>query len=225
MSAKPPAKQASRPRAGTRGIPRAERERQMLEVARRTFAERDYHAVSMEEIAAAVDVSKPMLYAYFGSKEGLFLAAIEHATQQIKTDLEAAVAGDVPPEERLWRAILAVFTFIEESGEAWAILYPGGPLSSVEFPERARRSNEAMAALLTRLLTETAVEQGVDPEVAKQETEPMAEALVGAVEGLASWWLRHPEQPKELQALRFMNLTWMGLGNVVEGRLWEPPVG
>jgi hypothetical protein len=46
---------------------------------------------------------------------------------------------------------------------------------------------------------------------------------VGTVEGLASWWLRHPEEPKELQALRLMNFAWMGLGNLLEGRLWQPP--
>jgi AcrR family transcriptional regulator len=195
----------------------------MLDAARRTFAESGYQAASMDEIAAAVDVSKPMLYEYFGSKEGLFRAAVERATAQVMEDLEAAVAGDLAPEERLWRGFLAVLTFIEESGEGWAILYSGGPLSSGQFADRARRSNEAMAGLLARLLAETAAKQGIDPELAVRETEPIADALVGAVEGLASWWLRHPEEPKELQALRLMNFAWMGLGNLVQGRLWLPP--
>jgi AcrR family transcriptional regulator len=204
-------------------MPRAERERQMLEVAGKIFAERGYHAASMDEIAATISVSKPMLYTYFGSKEGLFLAVVERATARVMEDLETAVAGDLTPEGRLWRGFVAVFKFIEESGEAWAILYPHGPTSSVEFADRARSSNEAIAGLLARLLAETAIEQGVDPEVARRETEPIAEALVGTVEGLASWWLRHPEEPKELQALRLMNFAWMGLGNLLEGRLWQPP--
>jgi AcrR family transcriptional regulator len=197
----------------------------MLEVARRTFAERGYHGASMDEIAAEVDVSKPMLYAYFGSKEGLFTAAVEHATAEVLRDVEAAVAGDLAPDERLWRAFLAAFSFIEESGEAWAVLYARGPLTAGEFADSAARSNQAMAALLARLLAETAIEQGVDPDLARRETQPMADALLGTVEGLASWWLRHPEEPKELQALRLMNYAWMGLGNVVRGRLWQPPPG
>src|SRR5918993_3956446 len=174
----------SRPRAGTRGMPRAERERQMLEAARQTFAELGYHRASMDDIAALVDVSKPMLYAYFGSKEGLFTAAVEHATAQVLRDVEAAVQGDLAPEERLWRAFLAAFTFIEESGEAWAILYARGPLTAGEFADSAARSNQAMAALLARLLADTAIEQGVDPELARRETKPIADALLGAVEGL-----------------------------------------
>ena len=61
-------------RAGSRGVPRAVREPQILEVAGRIFAARGYHAASMDEIAAAADVTKPLVYAYFGSKEGLYVA-------------------------------------------------------------------------------------------------------------------------------------------------------
>ncbi|MGH3746792.1 MAG: helix-turn-helix domain-containing protein, partial [Micromonosporaceae bacterium] len=57
-------------------MPRADRERQMLAVAEQVFAERGYRDASMDEIAGRVGVTKPMLYAYFGSKEGLLLATI-----------------------------------------------------------------------------------------------------------------------------------------------------
>jgi hypothetical protein len=78
-----------------------------------------------------------------------------------------------------------------------------------------------MAELLVELLASTAVGEGVDPEVAA-ETEPIAHALTGATIAFASWWRDHPEEPKEVQALRLMNFAWMGLGNLVEGRLWTP---
>ena len=60
-----------RRRAGSRGVPRTVREPQILEVAGRVFAARGYHAASMEEIAGQAGVTKPLVYAYFGSKEGL----------------------------------------------------------------------------------------------------------------------------------------------------------
>lgn len=217
-------------RAGTRSskqatqgrVPRAVREPQMVAVARRAFAEYGYHGASMERIAEEAGVSKPMLYAYFGSKEGLFEACVEDATRQLMGLLEEAVAGGRTPELRMWRGFVAVFTFIEEHRESWRLLYPHGPASGGPFAVAAERASEAMAGLLTRLLTENAVEQGIDPEVAGEGSEPLAHALVAATEGLASWWLRHPEQPKELQAMRLMNLTWTGLANLVQGRLWEP---
>jgi AcrR family transcriptional regulator len=48
----------------------------MLDAAGRVFAQGGYHSASMDEIAELADVSKPLLYAYFDSKEGLYTAYI-----------------------------------------------------------------------------------------------------------------------------------------------------
>ena len=66
----------------------------MIEAGTRLFAEREYDAVSMEEIAEAADVSKPMVYAYFESKQGLFLACVEHWTDELMGRLESATPDD-----------------------------------------------------------------------------------------------------------------------------------
>src|SRR5689334_22853361 len=92
-----------------RRVPRAIRESQMLEVARTTFGARGYHAVSMDEIAEAVGISKPMLYAYFGSKEGLFLACAREAADGLHEQVRAAATEQATPELRLWHGLLAVF--------------------------------------------------------------------------------------------------------------------
>ena len=55
-------------------MPRPVRERQMLEAAERAFADRGFHAASVDAIAEASGITKPMVYAYFGSKEGLYRA-------------------------------------------------------------------------------------------------------------------------------------------------------
>ena len=55
----------------------------MVAAAERLFSEHGYHGVSMDQIAAASGISKPMLYEYFGSKEGLFLACVERARGQL----------------------------------------------------------------------------------------------------------------------------------------------
>jgi AcrR family transcriptional regulator len=216
------ATRASKRRPGGR-VPREVREREMLEIAGALFAARGYHDVSMEEVARAAGVTKPMVYAYFDSKEGLFLACVEGAAGQLIETLERETSASLPPEVRLWRGLLAVFDFIEENREAWAVLYPHGPQSGAPFSAGAQKANEAMAGLLARLLRDAAVAEGVDPALAAETGAPFAHALVGAVEGVASWWLRHPDEPKELQALRLMNLAWMGLGNAVRGNLWVPP--
>src|SRR5438132_10705493 len=56
------------PRARRRRMPRADREEQMLAAATRIFARRGDQDASMDEIAAACGITKPMLYSYFDSR-------------------------------------------------------------------------------------------------------------------------------------------------------------
>ena len=203
---------------GRRRVPRAVRERQMIEVAGRVFAERGYHAASMDDIAAGVGISKPMLYAYFDSKEGLYRACISAANERLLARVgEAAAEG--PPERRLWAGILAFFNWIEEHRDGWALLNRNG--AGAPFAEEAARGRSETVRLTGRLFTEAARAQGLNPQL-ESENEALADAFAGAAEALANRWLDHPDEPKELQALRLMNLTWMGLGDLVQGRLWLP---
>jgi AcrR family transcriptional regulator len=57
-------------------MPREQREQLMLDAAGQVFARGGYHSASMDDIAELADVSKPLLYAYFDSKEGLYIAYI-----------------------------------------------------------------------------------------------------------------------------------------------------
>ena len=208
---------------GTRNVPREVREREMVAAARRLFAEGGYDAVSMEEIAAAAGVTKPLVYAYFESKEGLFLACVDDATEELMRELEAETPAELPPDVRLWRGLLATFRFVEESRDTWAMLHPPRELAGGRLAAGAARSNQAMTALVGRLLCDAAVAQGIDARVAREATEPMAHALVAAVQAVAAWWLRNPGDSADRQALRLMNFAWMGLDNLVAGRLWLPP--
>ena len=78
-------------------MPRERREQQILDVAGAIFARAGYHSASMDEIADAAGVSKPMLYAYFSSKEGLYLAYIKRAGGQLLERLVSARARDDAP--------------------------------------------------------------------------------------------------------------------------------
>jgi AcrR family transcriptional regulator len=212
----PPA--ASRPR---QRLPRAQRERQMLTVARRIFGTRGFQDASMDEIAAEVGISKPMLYAYFESKEGLFIACAELATRELIAALEETSTSG-PPDQRLWRGIRAFLSWVESNREGWRVLYPAGPVRSGPLAAGLAGSRQAMAAALTRLLVDTAAGEGVAAE-ARAHIEPLAHALVAAAEATAEWWLAHPEEPKDLQAVRLMNFAWHGLGGMLAGEMWTPP--
>ncbi|MCW3063391.1 MAG: transcriptional regulator, TetR family [Solirubrobacterales bacterium] len=204
-----------------RRLPRAERERQMLGAARRIFAARGFQDASMEEIAAEVGISKPMLYAYFDSKEGLFIACAELASRELVAALEAT-ATTGPPDRRLWRGILTFLEWVDHNREGWRVLYPAGPVRTGPLAAGLAGTRDAMAGTLARLIADTATGEGVAPE-AREHIEPLAYTMVAATEAVAEWWLAHPEEPRDLQALRLMNFVWQGFGDLVAGRMWLPP--
>jgi AcrR family transcriptional regulator len=205
-------------------MPRAERERQMLEVADRIFSERGYLAASMDEIAEGAGISKPMLYSYFGSKEGLFAACVRRASQLLRERIEEAASPELPPDQRLWRGFLAVFDFVEEHRRSWAVLYPREGLRVEPWAEARQESQSAMAELLARLMHDAAIANGIAPAAA-EHVEPLAFVVEAATRELANWWVRHPDESKDFQALRLMNIFWMGFGNTLRGQLWLPPPG
>ena len=212
---------ATKPARAPRRVPRAVREEQMVGAATRIFARRGYAGASMEEIATASGITKPMVYAYFGSKEGLYAACMEKGERALERAVADAVLDSSTAELRLWHGLRAVFDFFDRNPDLFAIGYPTGTPSAV-FVETAARGRASMARLLTGLFVDTAVHAGVDPDAAR-EAEPLAHALTGATIALLAWSAQRPDEPRELHALRLMNFAWMGLGNLVRGELWVPP--
>src|SRR3954454_16847680 len=94
-------------------LTREDRMEQTLSVARGLFAERGYSAVTMDEVAAAVGVTKPLLYNYFGNKEGLYAACMERAGEALSSTIAAAVASTATPEEALRAGGQAFFAFLD----------------------------------------------------------------------------------------------------------------
>jgi AcrR family transcriptional regulator len=203
-------------------LARPVRERQMLAVAQRVFAERGFRAASVDAIAEGAEISKPMLYAYFGSKEGLYRACMRRSGAALVDVLDEAAGSTSAPDQRLWAGLLAFFTFVEQEPEAWTILAgeagAGGGALAADGAEARRR----IAATVGGLLRDAAADEGAD-EAALAATEPLGLALVGAAESLARWWQEHPDQPAEAVARLAMNFAWMGFGRLVRGEGWSAP--
>ena len=186
----------TRRKAGSRGVPRAVREPQILEAAGRLFAARGYHAASMEEIAAQAGVTKPLVYAYFGSKEDLYVAYIERSGIELLDRMRRASDPSSPPGERLRAGSLEFLRFVEERRHGWQILHAeattrGGPLA-----KEVASLREGVAQMIKRLLMETLPDAPVSDE-ATAVVDGVAHAVVGAGESLANWWLGQPDLPPE----------------------------
>jgi len=199
-------------------LPREVRERQILDAAVRVFSAHGYHNASMDEVSDVAGVSKPMIYAYLGSKEDLFAACIHREAANLLDAVAGGVPVDVAPDLQLWHGLRAFFDYVGAQRASWRVLHrqaisQGGPFSEELLAMRRRA-----ISLVDTLLVRTATKKGLDDNA----TEALAAALVGAAESLADWWLDHPEVPSKVVASRLMNLAWMGFGDLVEGKVWGP---
>jgi len=193
----------------------------MLEVAERAFAEKGFHAASVDAIAEGSGITKPMIYAYFGSKEGLYRACMARARERLFEALRDGVDPSVAPDQQLWHGLLAVFTFVERESDAWAVLLGEVTAGTGPFAGEGAEIRRELTLLIADLLRRAARAEGIaDDQLAM--VEPIARSLIGAGESLAVWWADHPEEPAEKVALVLMNVAWNGLGGIIEGRTWAP---
>jgi AcrR family transcriptional regulator len=91
-------------------LPREVRERQILDAAVLVFSEQGYHSASMDEISDVAGVSKPMIYAYLGSKEDLFAACIHREANRLLEAIASGVRTELRPDMQLPSSSTSVST-------------------------------------------------------------------------------------------------------------------
>jgi AcrR family transcriptional regulator len=196
-----------------------ERREQLLDVGRRLFAEKGFEAVSVEEIAAKADVSKPVVYEHFGGKEGLYAVVVDREM----TYLLGAIADALTPADDTARRMssrtllehagLALFDYIDRYPDGFRILVRDTP--AVRDPE-AR--SDVLGGTFAGLLVDVAAK--VDDLLATQfkahglnpKWAPLySQMLVGMVAQTGQWWLDVRKPRKEEVVSHLVNLAWNGL--------------
>jgi AcrR family transcriptional regulator len=193
------------PRAGTKGVPREVREQQLIDAATRLFAQRGYEAVSVDDLAAEVGVTKPIVYAYFGSKEGLYAAGVHRLIEQCGARARAAAEGAGDAEQVSWRISNAFFEWVADNREHWPYVFGTRALGGVIASERTGAMT-GMAELLVEL-----VGPRMEGTPLHDEVETVAVLAVAVHTAVAERWMRHPEETLEAQALRAHNACWNGV--------------
>src|SRR5699024_11993108 len=110
-------------RAGTKGIPRAQREDQIVDEACRAFGNHGYTATNLSDVAADAGISKPLIYNYFGSKDGLYAACLEHAGAIIAGEMERIARGEATGLERGMRTLEGLFHVLEPRPWLWRLFF------------------------------------------------------------------------------------------------------
>jgi AcrR family transcriptional regulator len=102
-----------------------ERRQQLIGVALELFSRRSPDEVSIDEIASAAGISRPLVYHYFPGKLSLYEAALKRAADDLATRFVEPQEG--PLGARLLRVMRRYFDFVDEHGPGFSALMRGGP--------------------------------------------------------------------------------------------------
>ncbi|QJT06807.1 TetR/AcrR family transcriptional regulator [Streptomyces asoensis] len=102
-----------------------ERRQQLIGVALELFAQRSPDEVSIDEIAAAAGISRPLVYHYFPGKLSLYEAALKRASEDLAGRFAEPHEG--PLGSRLLRVMRRYFDFVDAHGPGFSALMRGGP--------------------------------------------------------------------------------------------------
>src|SRR6267143_3584644 len=162
-------------------LPAPRRRRQLLAVALRVFAERGYHPTSMNDLAEAAGVTKPVLYQHFRSKRALYLELLEDVGGQLRDTIGKATSEAGSPREQVRAGFRAYFTFVASRQQAFQLLFGGGARRDEEFADAVRSVEASIAETIAALI----VVDGLDDD----RRLLLAHGIVGVAEGTSRHWL------------------------------------
>jgi len=196
---------------GTKRLPRAVREQQMLDAAVQMFSVNGYHETSMDAIAAEAQISKPMLYLYYGSREDLFGACLDRELGRFVDAVRADINYAQSPKDLLRNAIGAFMRYIDANRASWIVMYTQA-ISSQAFAHTVREGREQIIELVAELMR-----AGSRTPRSDAEYQMMAVALVGGGEAMANR-LSTGDIGVDEAAELMIDLFWHGLRGTPEDR-------
>ncbi len=202
--------------ASRKKLTAAARRAQLIQVGRKVFADKGYEATSVEEIASAAKVSKPIVYEHFGGKEGLYAVVVDREMEYVIGVISEALSEGTP-RQRAEQAALAFLTWVKDKPDGFAVLTHDAPATASGSGGFSSLLNE-VAERVSDVFAEAFEQAGYDPDVA-----PIyAHALIGMVTLVGQWWSVVRKPSVEKVASHIVALAWMGLRNLPE----EPdPIG
>ncbi|MGI5371318.1 TetR family transcriptional regulator [Streptomyces sp. A244] len=177
---------AARPRA--RGTERSmARRAELIAIGRRLFADTSYDALSMDDIARQAHVAKGLIYYYFQSKRGYYLAIIQDSVTELLT--LAASGLELPPVDRVQRTVDSYLRYAEHNQAAYRTIVSGG----VGFDTEVHAIRDGVREAVVTTIAEGAYGRA---DVAALTRMGLLSWVCG-VEGATLEWIDRPELPRD----------------------------
>ena len=184
----------------------AARREQLLDVGLEVFSRNGFHATSMNDVAEAAGVTKPVLYQHFASKRELYLALLHEEGARLLRSIAAATGSADSPRAQVEQGFTAYFRWVSDDFEAFLLLFGSGARRDEEFADEVRGVENAIATAIAPLIQ-------ADIDAAHQRT--LAYAHVGLAEGTSRHLVHRGESfDPDRRARQVADLAWGGLRTV-----------
>ena len=198
--------------AGARRLTAEQRRQQLFAVALGLFAQRGYRATTMDDIAEAAGVTKPLLYQHFSSKRALYLELVHSIARDLLEAIERAVRQADGPRQQVELGFAAYFRLVVSHEAEFRLLSGRDHADDDELGRALRTVEDAIAEAIDPL-----IDAGLDDDHRRL----LAYGIVGMAEGASRRFLEQrptteAEAGEEAQRLaqRMADLAWAGLRSV-----------
>jgi AcrR family transcriptional regulator len=179
------------------------RREQILDVALVVFARSGFHGSSMNDVADAAGVTKPVLYQHFDSKRDLYSALLDEVGARLLNSISKAAAEATDGKSRTELGYRAYFRWVAEDHDSFRLLFGTGSRRDDEFTLAVREITEQAALAVAPL---------IDVDIPEDHRETLAHALVGLAEGASRRLVELGDDfDPDIIAAEVSSLAWAGL--------------
>ena len=165
------------------------RRNEILQAAWKVFASKEYDAATIDDVAAAAELSKGTLYLYFQNKADLFQSTIEMGMEEVNTIIQDTVSSSDDPVSGIREIIKHLLTYSEDNMDFFKILSSGRShfevhaeiVNCCDFKERIMKSASRSVAIIAKHI-QCGIEAGVFRQV---NPEDAAFVLMSVIRGFA----------------------------------------
>jgi AcrR family transcriptional regulator len=185
----------------------------VVQTAARAFARRGYHNTSLDDIAKALDVTKPTIYYYVTNKEQLLFECFVAGLDPIRAALRNVKVAKEPGRERL-NTVLRQYAQAVASDFGWCMVIAEHQDLSASMSQHIRALKVEIDQGIRRLLRE-AVKDG---SVQACDVKMTAFALAGALNWIAHWYRANQGMTSAQIAAAFVTIFEEGLRPRLQAR-------
>ena len=172
------------------------------------FAANGYHGTSMNDVAKAAGITKPVLYQHFESKRHLYVELVDDVANRLSDEVVSAVDPADTHFQRTVGALTAYFSFVETNQREFQLLFGRSTPRDEETTNGGRVVETRMSGTIAEILRQW---------LTGDEVELYARAIVNMSEGVCRHWLTQADRPPAAAlAEQLAALILNGLEGLVE---------